>query len=94
MTGLVDPYRETKTWQNCVVMDMLPVLQAEVKVSGDPLLMATRLAIAGNAIDMGSNGQLTEQDVRQALERALMDPFHGEMEQIRADVIKAENDAT
>ena len=94
ITGVVDPYRETKTWQNCVVMDMLPVLQAEVKVSGDPLLMATRLAIAGNAIDMGSNGQLTEQDVRQALERALMDPFHGDMEQFRAAVVKAENDAT
>ncbi len=90
MTGVVEPYCETKTWQSCVVMDMRPVLQAEVKASGAPLLMATRLAIAGNAIDMGSNGQLTEQDVRQALDRALMDPFHGDMEQFRAAVVKAE----
>jgi uncharacterized protein with ATP-grasp and redox domains len=87
---VIDPYRETKAWQNSVVMDMLPVLQAEVKASGDPLLMAARLAIAGNAIDMGSNGQLTEQDVRQALERALMDPFHGHVEQFRVAVVKAE----
>jgi uncharacterized protein with ATP-grasp and redox domains len=90
MTGVVDPYRETKVWQNSVVMDMLPLLEAEVKASGDPLLMATRLAIAGNAIDMGSNGQLTEQDVHQAMERALMDPFHGDAEQFRAAVVKAE----
>jgi damage-control phosphatase, subfamily I len=90
MAGVVDPYRETKVWQNSVVMDMLPVLEAEVKASGDPLLMATRLAIAGNAIDMGSNGQLTEQDVRLALERALEDPFHGDLEPFRAAMVKAE----
>jgi uncharacterized protein with ATP-grasp and redox domains len=90
MTGVVDPYRETKAWQNRVAMDMLPALQAEVEACGDPLLMAARLAIAGNAIDMGSNGQLTEQDVRQALERALEDPFHGDAEQFRAAVAKAE----
>ncbi|MCP9787226.1 damage-control phosphatase ARMT1 family protein [Cyanobium sp. N5-Cardenillas] len=90
MTGVVDPYRESKAWQNRVAMDMVPALEAEVEACEDPLLMAARLAIAGNAIDMGSNGRLTEQDVRQALERALKDPFHGDVEQFRAAVSEAE----
>ncbi|MEA5391252.1 ARMT1-like domain-containing protein [Cyanobium gracile UHCC 0139] len=90
MTGVNDPYRETKEWQNRVVMEMLPALQAEVMASGDPLLTATRLAIAGNAIDMGSNGQLTEQDVRQAVQKAQMDPFSGDVERFRGAVSQAE----
>lgn len=33
----------------------LPALKAQVESAGDPLLMADRLAAAGNAIDMGIN---------------------------------------
>ncbi|WP_181280101.1 ARMT1-like domain-containing protein [Aphanothece minutissima] len=45
---------------------------------------------------MGSNGQLTEQDVQLALERALEDPFHGDGEPFRAVVRGSPilNDAT
>ncbi|MCP9798804.1 DUF89 domain-containing protein [Cyanobium sp. Lug-B] len=96
MMNVVDPCRETKVWQNGVVMEKLPALEAAVEACGDPLLMAARLAIAGNAIDMGSNGQLTEQDEQLALERALEDPFHGDVEPFRAVVRGSPilNDAT
>lgn len=78
MTGVSDPYRETKDWQNRIVMELIPALRAEVESANDPLMMAARLAIAGNVIDVGSNGNLTEADVRQELKQALAEPFFGE----------------
>lgn len=78
ITGVVDPYRETKDWQNRIAMELIPELRAEFESASDPLLMAARLAIAGNVIDMGSYGNLTEADVRQELKQALAAPFFGE----------------
>jgi uncharacterized protein with ATP-grasp and redox domains len=37
-----------------------------------------RLAIAGNVIDMGVNGNLTESDVRRSVSQALTEPFTGD----------------
>jgi len=76
ITGVVDPYRETKDWQNRIAMELIPELRAEFESASDPLLMAARLAIAGNVIDMGSYGNLTEADVRQELKQALAAPPH------------------
>lgn len=91
ITGVTDPYRETKDWQNRIAMEMIPTLQAEVESANDPLLMAARLAIAGNAIDMGSNGNLTEQDVRQELKQALTEPFFGEADRFREAISHAKS---
>ncbi len=75
IAGVDDPYREAKNWQNRIAMELIPKLRDEVNSARDPLLMAARLAIAGNVIDMGSNGNLTEADVRQAVHHALIEPF-------------------
>ncbi|MEA5573524.1 damage-control phosphatase ARMT1 family protein [Calothrix sp. UHCC 0171] len=91
ITGANDPYRDIKDWQNRIAMELIPALRAEVESANDPLLMATRLAIAGNVIDMGSNGNLTEADVRQALNQALIEPFFGEQDRFRQAIAKAKS---
>lgn len=91
ITGVDDPYRETKNWQNRIAMELISTLRSEVESASDPLLMAARLAIAGNVIDMGSNGNLTEADVRQALNQALIEPFFGEQEKFREAIAKTKS---
>jgi damage-control phosphatase, subfamily I len=54
-------------------------------------LMAARLAIAGNVIDMGSNGNLTEAEVRQSLSKALTEPFFGEEERFVQAIAQAKS---
>ncbi len=91
ITGVDDPYRETKDWQNRLAMELIPALQAEVESASDPLLMAACLAIAGNVIDMGVNGNLTEANVRQALKQALTEPFFGEQDRFREAIAQAKS---
>jgi damage-control phosphatase, subfamily I len=91
ITGANDPYREAKNRLNHVAMELIPALRAEIESASDPLLMAARLAIAGNRIDMGIFGNLTEEDVRQAVKQAFTEPFYGEMDQFRQAVEQAQS---
>ncbi|NCO76064.1 MAG: protein-glutamate O-methyltransferase family protein [Cyanobacteria bacterium] len=91
LVGVTDPYRETKDWQNRIAMELIPKFRAEVKSAKNPLLMAARLAIAGNVIDMGSNGNLTESDVRQSLSQALTEPFFGEEDKFQQAITQAKS---
>jgi hypothetical protein len=91
LAGVADPYREAKEWQNRIAMELIPKFRAEVKAAQNPLLMAARLAIAGNVIDMGSNGNLTEADVRQSLSKALTEPFFGEEERFVQAIAQAKS---
>jgi uncharacterized protein with ATP-grasp and redox domains len=80
ITGIDDPYLQAKTRQNLIAIELLPELRADIQSSRSPLLTAARMAIAGNMIDMGINGNLKEVDVRQAVRHALSEPFFGEQE--------------
>lgn len=80
ITGVDDPYRAVKDRMNRLALELIPSLKAEIEASHDPLLMAARLAIAGNIIDLGVNGNLTETDVRQAIKKAFTEPFFGEVD--------------
>jgi len=53
--------------------------------------LAARLAIAGNVIDMGVNLNLTEADVRQAVNHALTEQFFGEEDSFRQAIAKAQS---
>ncbi len=72
VTGNIDPYREEKRKYNELGMKMLPELRKLVNEADDPLLMAIRIAIAGNIIDFGS---LSEFDVGESLKQALSQDF-------------------
>ena len=89
--GVDDPYRAAKDGFNRMALDMLPEFAAQVRNSPDPLILSLRLAIAGNVIDLGVNGGLTEDQARRAVAGALDEPFHGDVEDFRRAVESAEN---
>jgi uncharacterized protein with ATP-grasp and redox domains len=78
IVGLEDPYRDAKDWQNRAALALLPELRVEIEAAADPLITALRLAVAGNVIDMGVNGDVSEVDVRKSVGQALTEPFAGE----------------
>ena len=89
ITGVHDPYCDVKDRFNRLALDILPELSAKVQAASDPLAMALRFAIAGNVIDLGINGCLTDDDVRQAIASALSDPFNGDVDIFRHAVEEA-----
>jgi len=91
MTGVDDPYRQAKDELNRLALKLVRPFQARVKTDSDPLQMAVRLAIAGNIMDMGVIGNLTEAEVRQTMEQALHAPFFGELDKFRQAVADAKS---
>jgi len=89
MTGVADPYREAKDRFNRMALEMLPELSERVRSAGDPLYMALRLAIAGNVIDFGVDGSITEAAAREAIAGALDEPFDGDVDAFRRAVAEA-----
>ena len=89
ITGLKDPYRRAKDAQNKMALSLLPGLRRELARSGDRLELATRMAIAGNIIDMGAYGEVGLGGVRKAVRHALAEPLRGEMPAFRLAAKKA-----
>lgn len=89
ISGVNDPYLAAKTRLNRISIGLLPALRADVQASISPLMTAARIAIAGNMLDMGVNGNITEADAHQAMQRALSEPFWGEQEKFRQAVAEA-----
>ncbi|MBN2369555.1 MAG: DUF89 family protein [Vicinamibacteria bacterium] len=83
ITGVADPYRDKKISFNRMALEMLAENKARVEAASDPLGTAVRLAVAGNVIDLGVKGGLTESDAREAIERALSEPLHGDVNELR-----------
>ncbi len=84
MTGVADPYRVAKDGQNRQAMGLLWELRSRVIASEDPFALAVRMAIAGNVIDMGPGGDMTDRAIHRAIERALERAVHGPVDDLRA----------
>jgi len=67
-----DPFKEVKKRYNDVALSLYDDLKELVTRSADPLMSATRLAVAGNSIDFGI---YTEVDIHGEIKRALDDNF-------------------
>jgi uncharacterized protein with ATP-grasp and redox domains len=67
-----DPFRGIKSEYNQIALKLYPSLKGFVQDSPDPLLTASRLAVAGNVIDFGI---FTSIDIEGTIERALNNPF-------------------
>lgn len=89
VTGVHDPYGPLKEHFNQMALELLPELTATVNRAADPFATAVRMAIAGNIIDFGANGGLTEDDVRAAVANVLSEPFVGDMSAFNHAVSKA-----
>jgi hypothetical protein len=90
LTGLADPYLGAKQRFNRLALDLLPELRARVAASEDPLALAIRLAIAGNVIDLGVKGDLSENDVHLAIDRTLAEPFAGSIETFTEEIQRSQ----
>ncbi len=77
--GVDDPYRDAKDRFTSMALDLLPSLEARIESSADPFDAAVRLAIAGNVIDLGVNGGLTEEDALPTMNSALDLPVTGDV---------------
>lgn len=78
-----DPYAAVKKRFNDMALKMLPKLRKAVSDAPDPFAAAVRLAIAGNIIDFGPKGNITEQEALAAIDQALSEPLHGDIDQFR-----------
>ncbi len=72
LSGIKDLYKEPKRQNNLEALELYPHLKKLVKKARDPLLMAIRLAIAGNIIDYGA---LAEFNIRQTIKDVLKKKF-------------------
>jgi len=86
ISGIKDPYHAEKEAQNRMALGLLPELKARVEAASDPLALAVRLAIAGNVIDLGANGEVKESDLCQSIQKALAEPLVGGMGAFRQEV--------
>jgi len=89
LAGVADPYRAAKDRWNQAALQLLPDLRTLVNGAADPLALAARLAVAGNVIDFGVNGHLTESDLRVAIQHALDEPFVGDWSAFRQAMVRA-----
>jgi len=62
ITGNPDPYREIKDKSTKEALSLYPSLKSRVEESSDRLLMAIRVAVAGNVIDFGANWNFNLED--------------------------------
>lgn len=89
LVGSDDPYKDAKDRFNRMALELLPELKAKVRGSTDPLLMSTLLAITGNVIDLGARGELTEDEARMNMRKALSEPFNVDIESLRREIDRA-----
>lgn len=71
--GHNDPYFEVKQKFNQLGLELYPELKEMVKSSGDPLFIASKLAVAGNVIDFGAGYEVIE--LEKTIERVLKEPL-------------------
>lgn len=67
-----DPFRKIKSEYNQISLNLYPHLKKMVQESSDPLWTASRLAIAGNVIDLGI---FTSVDIEGTIKRAVQSPL-------------------
>jgi len=90
-TGCADPYRAVKDRFNEFALKLYPSLKQKIEESSAPLETAARLAIAGNIIDFGVNGDVDVETVLKKVEQSLVEPLWGDMALFVEEVSKADN---
>ncbi len=92
LTGVADPYAALKHAANTQAMALLPNLAARVEAADDKLMMAARLAIAGNIIDVAAASSYpTPAEFAKIVDDVLHHPFQGDAALFRQAVKQAKS---
>ena len=89
ITQIADPYEEAKANDNRLALSLMPEFRARLAKAQDPLLLAVRLAIAGNLIDRGPKSALGEEEIVRSVRAVEETPFSGDLETFRREVAEA-----
>jgi uncharacterized protein with ATP-grasp and redox domains len=79
--GVADPFLEHKRRTNRLALELLPELRSAIERSADPFAAAVRMAIAGNVIDFGAPGGVTD-GLKGEIQGAVEQPLAGEGEAV------------
>jgi uncharacterized protein with ATP-grasp and redox domains len=90
-TGTTDPYLEIKRQFNRIANELLPDIRKIIDAADDRFEASLKAAIAGNVIDFGIGGDITEEDVHDAVAKIVDAPFVGNIEELKQEVEKAQN---
>ena len=90
MTGEHNSYSKKKKLFNQIALRIYPKLMSYVERSDNLMETALRLAIAGNVIDLGLNGNKNEIQVNKLIEYALISPLIGDVDGFFDAISKAE----
>jgi len=80
LSGVSDPYSPMKKSFNRLILSITDLLEEKIEGSEQPLLAATRLAIAGNVIDFGAHSGITEPEVLASIEASYSMKLAGDHE--------------
>lgn len=86
-----DPYADLKQRFNDMALRVRPQLEERVRQAVNPFEAAVRLAITGNLIDFGTASRVDEEEVLQAVDRALDTPLQGDAAFLEQAVARAES---
>lgn len=73
ITGVADPYKEQKRFQNDMALAMEDELRGLVAESDNPMDTALHISVAGNIIDLGTQD---EKDINGSVRGALQEALH------------------
>ncbi|MCF8085541.1 MAG: ARMT1-like domain-containing protein [Desulfohalobiaceae bacterium] len=86
-----DPYAGLKQRFNDMALRVRPQLEERVRQAANPFEAAVRLAITGNLIDFGTASRVDEEEVLQAVDRALDTPLQGDAAFLEQAVARADS---
>jgi uncharacterized protein with ATP-grasp and redox domains len=89
ITGQTDPYLAVKQESNRLALALLPAWRERLQTAANPRQTAVKMAIAGNVIDYGINGDLTAETIPGELESSFAGPFQGDIAEFFAAVERA-----
>jgi len=84
LTGIEDPYAEAKRRFNRLAWSILRAMDGREKHGKDALYYSLRMAIAGNVIDLGVKGNLTEKEILSSFRNVLNEPLAGNLAAFKA----------
>ena len=89
--GTEDIFFADKKLQNETAVKLAESLSDEIKKADDKLHFAVKLAIAGNIIDLGVKGHVSEKDIKESLYKAINEPLDGDYAEFISKLDQAEN---